>query len=221
MNLTVAAMRLLSEKGFTLADIIELAEANEIVAQPSRNANAERQARYRQRNRLREQSVTGDARNNADEGVIGNVIDISAPTLARPSPPDPPTPPTLAQRDIFATATREAVEPIEKGSPKRKFLISETWEPSDDERRYAIAEGMTAEDISRETTNFRDHFIDKQERRPGWTRSWQRWCRTWASGAYRRRPTATPGAYDPTSARNHGRTASMFAGAALAAGRRD
>lgn len=56
MNLSAAALKLLADKGLTLADIVELVEANDAAEKP-RSAAAKRQARYRQR---RLEGVTND-----------------------------------------------------------------------------------------------------------------------------------------------------------------
>lgn len=49
MTMTAAAIRLLAEKGLSALEIAEVAEA----MQPARSANAERQARYRERKKVK------------------------------------------------------------------------------------------------------------------------------------------------------------------------
>lgn len=155
--------------------------------------------------------VRADVRDDGPHDVRGAITE---PTPSRPSPPDPPNPPIPAQSDIFACDDAPAMT---AGKPLRKFLIPTDWKPDITNCAYAAERGMAEEDIRRETVNFRDHFIDRQERRPGWDRSWQRWCRTWSDGTYRRAPGPTS-RFEGRAASHDRRTDAMLAGAASAFG---
>lgn len=85
MSLTPAALRIMKAKGLTLDDAIEIAEA----LVPARSANAERQARFRQRKKAK-----GSRGCNDDEG---NVTDNVTPPNEYIS--NPPVPPQSANAD--------------------------------------------------------------------------------------------------------------------------
>ena len=89
MSLTVEQMKYLAAKGLSLEEVIEFAE----MAKPARNANAERQARYRERKR----------------NVTRNVTDNALP------PPDkeiPPKPPKEINPPISPTVSNETAPPL-------------------------------------------------------------------------------------------------------------
>ena len=67
------------------------------------------------------------------------------------------------------------VSPARQGATP-KHLITEDWQPSPDDLVWAAAE-CPAVNARVETANFVDYFLDKGEKRPGWTRSWKRWMR--------------------------------------------
>lgn len=75
-----------------------------------------------------------------------------------------------SENDLF-----EVQQPIK---PPKKFMMPVDWAPSPENIAYAVDHGFTPQEITSEGLSFRDYFIDKQERRPGWDRSWQRWVRT-------------------------------------------
>lgn len=132
----------------------------------------------RERNRRYQDGL----RRNKTEDVLQD-DDKTATPLPPSSPPVPPLSPTHTLGDIYAGEGHFS----ESQKPKSRkalpaFLIPLDWIPPPAQRRYALENGMTNQDIDRESLNFRDCFIDKQDRRPGWDRSWQRWVRTWASG---------------------------------------
>jgi hypothetical protein len=68
-----------------------------------------------------------------------------------------------------------------------KHTIPEDWTPSVEDRSWAAVECPQV-NIDRETASFVDFFLDKAEKRPGWTRSWKRWMREAQERAEKRTP---------------------------------
>lgn len=68
--------------------------------------------------------------------------------------------------------------PIETSSLPRaaKHTIPADWQPTAEDRAWATAECPLV-NLERETGSFVDFFLDKGEKRPGWSRSWKRWMR--------------------------------------------
>lgn len=55
-----------------------------------------------------------------------------------------------------------------------KHRIREDWLPTADDLAWAAVKAPLV-NLVRETESFRNYFLDKGEKRPGWSRSWQTW----------------------------------------------
>lgn len=99
-----------------------------------------------------------------------NVREKFASSDANPDPtrPDPTTQPSVV-------------------TPSAKHTIPEDWHPTAEDQVWAAAECPSV-NVSRETASFVDYFLDKGEKRPGWTRSWKRWMREAQERAEKRAP---------------------------------
>jgi hypothetical protein len=69
-----------------------------------------------------------------------------------------------------------SVSPPASRAATPKAVIREDWRPTDELQIWAKTECPLV-DVTRETANFVDYFIDRGEKRPGWDRSWKRWMR--------------------------------------------
>lgn len=184
MSLTVEQMLFLAGKGLSIADVIDFAKLNE---KPARSANAERQARFRQRQREGD-SVTSNVTNN----VTDNVTDVTIPSLS-PSPnenisnPHPHTHPeiTRAHEDenshvlvwrIF-TAERLGKFPVAR-------RIAPHWRPFLTERAQQTVDGWPPGMFDDQLAAFLDHAADKGRT----SKDWQAAFRTWITNANRWKP---------------------------------
>lgn len=117
MSLTVEQMEFLQERGLSLADVIEFARLNPKAA---RSANAERQARFRQRQKqvAADDSVTDGVINNVTDNTTSNVI---VTPLSLPPNENISNPPTHTPGNN--TRTRKGTE-----TPAKPDGVSpETW----------------------------------------------------------------------------------------------
>lgn len=158
MSLTPAAIRLLAEKGLSAFDIADVAEA----MTPVRNANAERQARFR------------DKRKAAKEG--GSVTDDNVTRNVTPPNDNISNPP----QDIFPSPAKAGLAPRGKSKSKAARL-PDNWEP---EPLIAEVEAIVAAwpvgQIERELSKFKDYWKSASGRRaakPDWQAAWRNWLR--------------------------------------------
>lgn len=89
-----------------------------------------------------------------------------------------------------STETEAETETVASDSQQRptpKHKIPEDWQPSSEDLTWASSEAPLV-NAERETENFRDYWLDKGERRPGWSRTWKRWMRRAQENAESRPP---------------------------------
>jgi hypothetical protein len=142
--------------------------AVEMTAGPGKSSNAERQQRYRDRNK----AVT-----NRNETVTERNADIVTQTVTN--------------RNETVTNNATAVSPIDtiiKNSkrqnsdrPSRGTRIDPGWVPSIDDRRLARQEGFSEREIDREALRFRDYWTGKAGSggvKLDWASTWRNWIRT-------------------------------------------
>lgn len=129
-------------------------------------------ARVTERHEVREENVTVT---DGDEKPLSPALPPQTP-LTHPHTPESNT----TREGLFADDPAEK-KPKAKRAPNKlpEIPMPPDWEPDASERTYATNQGMTPDDIRKQTIEFREHHLDKQNRRPGWTLSWQRWCRQW------------------------------------------
>lgn len=64
---------------------------------------------------------------------------------------------------------------------KRPTRLPSDWQPSAEDRSYAEGRGFVGQQIEDMADNFREHFTNgrgRNDTRPKWSPSWQRWVRT-------------------------------------------
>lgn len=161
-DLVMAGLWELSDDGYLVHDYLTYNPSGEQVA-ADRAAAAERQRRARERAKAsrRDSRVT-----HADV-----TPDVTPP---RHGPPDPTRP--------DPKETTPSVSP-----PPAKHTIPDDWRPAADDLVWASTECPLV-NADRETASFIDYFLDKHEKRPGWTRSWKRWMREAQERAEKRAP---------------------------------
>lgn len=75
----------------------------------------------------------------------------------------------------------------------RAYRIPEDWQPDEQCLAYAKQQGLSDARIAKAVEDFRDHWIDKREKRPGWERSWKRWVRNEVAWAAERKQSKGDG----------------------------
>jgi len=90
----------------------------------------------------------------------------------------------------------ETVPSDEPTVSKRPHPIPEDWRPSADIIEWVVTERLNI-DVHHEARQFLDYFLDKpSENRPGWDRSFKRWCREANKRAGSRPSLRAVGEYD-------------------------
>jgi hypothetical protein len=148
------------EDGYLIHDYLDYNPTGEQIA-IGRAAAAERQRRAREKAASRRDSRV------THTDVTGAVTD------PRHGPPDPTRPDPEVQTPSVSTPA--------------KHVIPEDWHPTAEDQVWAAAECPSV-NVGRETASFVDFFLDKGEKRPGWTRSWKRWMREAQERAEKRSP---------------------------------
>jgi hypothetical protein len=168
-DLVSCGMWKVSEDGYVIHDYLDYNPTGEQIAN-DRAAAAERQRRAREKAASRRDSRVTHA-------------DVTPPvTDPRHGPPDPTRPDPKEQTPSVSVA-----------APKHP--IPENWRPTAEDEAWAKAECPLV-NVGRETASFVDFFLDKGEKRPGWTRSWKRWMREAQERTEKRRPLRAVG-HDP------------------------
>lgn len=162
MSLTVEQMEFLQDRGLSLSDVIEFARLN---PKAPRSANAERQARHRQRVKEAStaESVTECVTNNVTDNATSNaVVSLSLPPNEINS--NPPT------------HTREKQTPARKGT-----RLPAEWEPKPLPADLAKATSHWPEKaIPRELSRFRDWAASAtgpNAVKSDWDAAWRNWLR--------------------------------------------
>ena len=101
------------------------------------------------------------------------LVQSTSPVVVQTTPPNPP----------IRAAKTQTVKP---------YAIPADWFPSDETRLFA-AEHCPAVDLEREVRKFRDYWLEKNSRRPGWDRSFRSWLENAQQWAAERPRAAAPG----------------------------
>jgi len=150
MSLTLAAIKLLRDKGLTLDDVIEVAEACQ---DAPRSKGAERQARYRERK-------------NASDVTSDVTSDASPPRSLEQNVPTPLKTQTLPK------------ENPPRGGQKKGTRLDPDWQPSESLIAYAAEHGVTGPWLHREVERFRNFWHGKSGRdaaKADWDATWRNW----------------------------------------------
>jgi hypothetical protein len=158
MSLTAAAIRLLAEKGLSALDIADIAEANAVQIDGTRNGNARRQAEFRSRKR------EAEAVRNVTDNVTCNVTEDAHSLLVIDTSKNKKE---SGQRNVTRNVTRNA-------SPKSTRCPAE-WVPDDSVFKAGRDRGLTDVQINREIENIRDTEFPKAH--SDWNATARRWMR--------------------------------------------
>lgn len=136
----------------------------------NKSSNAERQQRYR--DRKRNETVTN--RNDV-------VTDRNDETVTQ----------TVTNRNEALRCDANAVSPIDTNNKKGKrqnsdrssrgTRIDPDWRPSSAEEQFALGEGFSQTELTREASRFRDYWKGRAGSggvKLDWTATWQNWIRT-------------------------------------------
>lgn len=193
------AIRGMLAAGLTIEQALIAVEAMEHV-KGARSSGAERQARYRDRQKA--SLVT--SHNVTDVTTVTPEAEILPPPVSPlfPSPQpltkNPPLSPTntpLVADDASATSSspsksKSAETPKARGSPDRATRLPPDWSAPTEFIDFAIAEGFTHDDIVRRIEpTFRDYWVaasGSASRKADWLATWRNWVRREAE----RRPGA-------------------------------
>lgn len=107
--------------------------------------------------------------------------------LPQNEPPDLTGQDNTGHNNSVEAAQQEAAPPANK----RGRRLKGDWAPSEAETAFAKAQGLSDEDVNRETLKFRNHWVSKPGKdacKLDWPKTWQ----NWVLGAHRARPV--PGA---------------------------
>lgn len=167
VNLNAAAIRLLAEKGLSALDIAEIAEA----MQPVRNANAERQARFRARQKAEKEAA-------ADGVTVSNVTrNVTPPNEYISNPPE--LPPQSANADC-APPKRKRAAKVFPGATR----LPDDWQPILTETAQALVSRWPPGRLEAEIAKFRDYAADKGRT----SKDWQAAFRTWLQNSEKWNP---------------------------------
>lgn len=154
MNLSIEQMEFLAAKGLTIGEVIEFAKMGS-----ARSANAERQARYRERQK------EASAADNVTRNVTRNATDDNSPALSLPPNDNNSNPPTHTHPE---TNTR-----ARKGT-----RLPDDWQPEPlTGKALAMTNAWPSGQIERELAKFRNHWTSK----PGKDACKLDWQKTWAN----------------------------------------
>lgn len=177
MPVSAVTLRLLMDAGLAgdaLVAVIESIDADN--AKPTRSANAERQARLRERRR-----VTSNVTNNATEGVTNNV---TGPPLARGET-------NLTKVvDSSITERKKEVEVALRAPATKGTRLPPDWEPKPEDWHFAV-DRLGREGATEETASFKDHWPAQPAQR-GVKLDWDGTYRNWIRRANRPSQRAGP-----------------------------
>lgn len=172
-----AIVEALFEAGATREMIVAAVRAHEAAALPAtpvKSSAAERQKRYRERNKA--SRVTGDGITEArDESDAETVTNVTKPVTERNAPRarvrDITLNSEITGEDISSLRSDTSSEPLEGDmfggppppakteKPKRVGTrLPKDWQPSDIDRQFAAREGLTPEETDREAEKFGDYW---------------------------------------------------------------
>lgn len=78
----------------------------------------------------------------------------------------------------------EAKASVKKAAAKRGTSIPEDWQPTPELIAFAISEGLTESEVSRETDRFRNHFLAKSTVKDGRKSDWPATYRNWITSPH-------------------------------------
>lgn len=176
MSLTSAVIRELVMAGLSGESLVaacERIEAAAIEPVKTRTANAERQARFRERNR--NETVTRNVTDNA-ESVTNNVTSVTV----TPSNADlSPIPPISNLNPLQKTPLKgvKKVSPDVTPKAKRSTRLPENYDCGSEGTLYAENLGLTLDEIIKELEKFCDYHAAKGTLMVDWDAGWRNWCR--------------------------------------------
>ena len=168
MNISVAVKHMLAA-GMPADAIVAAVEEMEACIAPSRSKAAERQARYRERNKA-SQSVT-----NHNEALHVTNKEVFPRTPFQETPLSKENPP--------------------KGGQKKGSRLNSEWQPSAENLEYAKAQGLNPAETNKSAANFRDYWIAKPGQggvKVDWDATWRTWVRREAERLGRKPQDAAP-----------------------------
>jgi hypothetical protein len=169
MSIAVAIKHMMAA-GMTPEAIVAAVAEMEASLPKARTAGAIRQERYR--------------RNKASLVTDVTVSDTPSfplvPPALSPEPPfsppyNPPTNPSL--RSVERVAAPRTAKADGKGRGSR---LAPDWQPSPDDRKAALAEGMPEAQVDREANKFRDYWTGRAGAngvKLDWSATWRNWVR--------------------------------------------
>lgn len=160
MSLSVAAMRLLEEKGLSLADVIAVAAANEAErVVPSQSAGAARTRKWREKKAAERH---GDSH--------GDAVTVTPPRI-RVLDNNPLTEVVLSGSEAKASSPAEPPKREKRGSKR----VPVDWLPKPGDLAIADTEGFSPGAIERELAKFRDHQF--RDAHTDWDAAFRNWIR--------------------------------------------
>lgn len=197
-----AIVEALFEAGATREMIVAAVRAHEgstAIAQPVKSSAAERQKRYRDRNKA--SRVTGDGVTvTSDESDAETVTNVTKTVTERNAPRAHVRDITLnsettgedkfslrSDESLTATVTSDGdmfggppPPPAKAPRPKRQpTRLPADWRPTTDDRTFALTEGLTSEETDREADQFRDYWTARGAggAKADWPATWRNWIR--------------------------------------------
>jgi hypothetical protein len=173
MSLSAAVIRELIAAGLQGEALVAACERIEGAQPVARNARQERNARYYEARK--ERLNASENRLKTSEPSFPLVPPALSPEPPITPPYNPPTNPSL--RSVERVAAPRTAKADGKGRGSR---LAPDWQPSPDDRKAALAEGMPEAQVYREANKFRDYWTGRAGAngvKLDWSATWRNWVR--------------------------------------------